>query len=52
MKKFVNIIEGPGILGNYESFSEDTFTFWGTVEFLREEQWDYKTNCYNYSRPL
>jgi len=38
MKKFVNRTEVLGSLENYGCFSEDTFSFWGTVEFLREEQ--------------
>ncbi len=40
LKKFVNIIEELGSLGNYESFSEDTFSFVEALEFLREEKED------------
>ena len=36
LKKFVNIIEELGSLGNYESFSEDTFSFAEALEFLRD----------------
>ena len=36
LKKFVNIVEELGKLGDYRSFSEDTFSFDDMLEFLRE----------------
>ena len=38
IKKFVNIIEDLGNLGDYKSFSEDTFSFDEMFQFLREEK--------------
>jgi len=38
LKKFVNIIEELGSLGNYESFSEDTFSFADALQFLKDEK--------------
>jgi len=38
LKKFVNIIEELGSLGNYESFSEDTFSFVDALQFLKDEK--------------
>jgi hypothetical protein len=38
VKKFVNIIEELGSLGNYERFSEDTFA--EALEFFRDEKED------------
>ena len=38
IKKFVNIIEDLDNLGDYKSFSEDTFSFDEMFQFLREEK--------------
>ena len=38
LKKFVNIIEVLGDLGNYESFSDDTYSYAEALQFLREEK--------------
>ena len=38
LKKFMNIIEELGKLGDYKSFSEDTFSFDDMLKFLREEK--------------
>jgi len=38
LKKFVNIIEELGNLGNYECFGDDTFSYEEALEFLREEK--------------
>jgi 2-methylisocitrate lyase-like PEP mutase family enzyme len=37
LKKFVNIIEELHDLGKYESFSNDTYSYWEALQFLREE---------------
>ena len=37
LKKFVNIIEELGSLGNYETFSDDTYSYAEALQFLREE---------------
>ena len=37
LKKFVNIIEELGKLGDYDCFSEDTFSYEEALIFLREE---------------
>lgn len=38
LKKFVNIIEELGKLGDYNCFSEDTFSYEEALKFLREEK--------------
>ena len=38
LKKFVNIIEELGSLGNYECFSEDSFSFADALQFLKDEK--------------
>jgi len=38
LKKFVNIIEDLGDLGNYESFSDDTYSYAEALQFLRDEK--------------
>jgi 2-methylisocitrate lyase-like PEP mutase family enzyme len=37
LKKFVNIIEDLGSLGNYATFSDDTYSYAEALQFLREE---------------
>jgi len=38
LKKFVNIIEKLGNLGDYECFGEDTFAFTEALEFLKDQK--------------
>ncbi len=38
LKKFVNIIEELSDLGSYESFSDDTYSYTETLQFLRDEK--------------
>jgi 2-methylisocitrate lyase-like PEP mutase family enzyme len=38
LKKFLNIIEELGKLGDYDCFSEDTFSYEEALKFLREEK--------------
>jgi len=38
LKKFVNIVKELGNLGNYESFSEDSYSYVEALQFLREEK--------------
>ncbi|MBT8386505.1 MAG: isocitrate lyase/phosphoenolpyruvate mutase family protein, partial [Ignavibacteria bacterium] len=38
LKKFVNIIEELGNLGDYDCFSEDTFSYVEAIEFLKDQK--------------
>ena len=38
LKKFVNIVEELGNLGNYESFSDDTYSYTEALQFLKDEK--------------
>jgi 2-methylisocitrate lyase-like PEP mutase family enzyme len=38
LKKFVNIIEELGDFGNYECFSDDTYSYAEALQFLRDEK--------------